>query len=176
MARTRPFLREETPAYTLSVPASSGEPLRTCASSRMIIYKHMRLLLLHFNSGRIPCWSPTRAAPSPSSVWVASSRAWFRSSMLSKVNDYILEMWPLNLLWRLHEGDFKACCYHSSIPVRLGACEFLSIAGSAVQWLSARRRSPRRWPHGRSGFPRPYRFSSGPTWEKARAMKTLRAK
>ena len=100
----------------------------------MIIYKHMRLLLLHFNSGRIPCWSPTRAAPSPSSVWVASSRAWFRSSMLSKVNDYILEAWHLNLLWRLHEGDFKACCYHSVVSPAASSLfstlRFLSSADS----------------------------------------------
>ena len=136
------------------------------ASSRMIIYKHMRLLLLHFNSGRIPCWSPTRAAPSPSSVWVASSRAWFRSSMLSKVNDFILEAWLLPLMY-----PGTPWCRFSAFT-----CELTPIAGSAVQWLSARRRSPRRWPHGRSGFSRPYRFSSGPTWEKARAMKKMRAK
>ena len=54
--------------------------------------------------------------------------------MLSKINDYILEAWHLNLLWRLHEGDFKACCYHSFIPVHLGACEFLSITGFAWPW------------------------------------------
>ena len=41
--------------------------------------------------------------------------------MLSKVSDSILDAWPLNLLWRLHEGNFKACYYHSSIPVHLGA-------------------------------------------------------
>jgi len=71
MARTRPSLRKK-PLLTLSVQAGAEAPLdrqvleyrsRTCALSRMIIYKHMRLLLLHFNSGRIPCWSPTRAAP-----------------------------------------------------------------------------------------------------------------
>ena len=81
---------------------------------------------------------------------------------------------------RRHRGIFKACCFPSCVPVRLGdsslSCEFSPIAGSAVQWLSVPRRSPRCWPHSRSGFPRPCRSSSGPTYEKAHAMKKMRAK
>ena len=52
--------------------------------------------------------------------------------MLSKVSDYILDVWPLDRLWRLHGGDFKACCYHSSIPVRLDAKRILVDHGIRV--------------------------------------------
>ena len=75
--------------------------------------------------------------------------------MLSKVNDYILEAWPLNLLWRLHEGDFKACCYHSSIPVHLGVKRILVDHGIRVA-LGCRQIPGlvNGGPHGSSGFAR----------------------
>ena len=67
---------------------------------------------MHLNSGRIPFWSPNQLRADPHAVWVAVLNT-------LKVYSYKREMY--NGLWRLHEGDFKACCYHSSIPVRLGA-------------------------------------------------------
>ena len=75
--------------------------------------------------------------------------------MLSKVNDYILEAWPLNLLWRLHEGDFKACCYHSPIPVRLDLKRILVDHGIRVALGCRQTPGPvGDGPHGSSGLAR----------------------